>query len=221
MITAIIGISVVNVFWSGIKLDDRLRWAHDNAMEMLIADQSLAKDLENAVNVNLSSSYPNHPAFKGTEDEISFLTITPRGLRRVTYAGGTVDFGKITKVLIGRSMDRAAGGTFLTEESPVEFLLRSEQSLADWVNGVPAGPPQIIASGIKKDSFACAYAPVSKDIAMQGLKALSYKKEWPGPGLPMAVNCRFFVYDPKNPAREYEYQRNIFLAPVDKHAEQA
>src|SRR5580698_3940821 len=82
-ITAIIGVCVYNMFWSAMRLDDKMRHVHDNYMEILMADQGLTHDLENAVNLDFSASYPDSVIFDGQKTGFSFLTQTPAGIKRV------------------------------------------------------------------------------------------------------------------------------------------
>ena len=98
---------------------------------------------------------------------------------------------------------------------PVEFLLRQESSLADWLNDTRVGTSvQIIAAGFKKDSFNCRYAPFVKDLHTGGSKAIDYKDSWDDKALPMAVSCNFILYDPQKPKEGLMFKRDIFLAPV-------
>ena len=92
-ISAIIGLSIYNMFWSAMKLDDKMRRVHDNYMEVLMADQGLTHDLENAINLDFSTSYPDAVIFDGQKTELSFLTQTSRGIKRVRYYSGLLDKG--------------------------------------------------------------------------------------------------------------------------------
>src|ERR1039457_3637777 len=78
-IAAIIGVCVYNMFWSALKLDDKMRRVHDNYMEVLMADLGLTHDLENAVTLDLSGSYSDSQNFEGKPQEFSFLTQTTKG----------------------------------------------------------------------------------------------------------------------------------------------
>src|ERR1700683_4046896 len=82
-IGAIIGLCVYNMFWSAMKLDDKMRRVHDNYMEVLMADQGLTHDLENAINLDLSASYPDSKVFDGQKNGFSFITQTSKGIKRV------------------------------------------------------------------------------------------------------------------------------------------
>ncbi len=212
-ITAIIGLSVYNLFWSALKLDDKLRRVHDNYMEVLMADQSLTKDLENAIGLDLSVNYPAQKVFDGQKNELAFLTVTPTGIKRVRYFSGMVDRGKVTKTLIGQRVSHLSSA-FTRESLPIEFLLRQESSLADWANETKNQSTQIVAAGFKKGTFHCQYAPWTQDLNIQGAKAIVYKDHWDNPGLPMAVSCSFSLYDPQSPQADIIFKRDIFLAPL-------
>ncbi len=215
-IGAIIGASVYNMFWVGLKLDDKMRRVHDNYMEVLMADQGLTHDLENAVNLDFSASYPDVQIFDGQKTGFSFLTQTPKGIRRVRYYSGLLDQGTITKTMIGRVVNPSSKITTYSKQSlPIEFLLRQESSLADWLNETSYDTSsQIVAAGLKKGSFNCQYAPFDKDLHTTGSQGIIYKDSWDDKGLPLAVSCRFILYDPKNIQKGLMFKRDIFLAPV-------
>ena len=212
-IAAIIGTSIYNMFWSAMKLDDKLRHVHDSYMELLMADLGLTHDLENAVNLDFSASYRDAVIFDGQKDEFSFLTQTPRGIKRVLYYSGLFDAGTVAKRMIGRVTNPSMINS--RESLPVEFLLRQESSLSDWLNeGTNDTSVQIVAAGLKKESFNCQYAPFMKDLHTGGSKAIVYKDSWDDKGLPMAVSCSFILYDTQKPQEGLMFKRDIFLAPV-------
>jgi prepilin-type N-terminal cleavage/methylation domain-containing protein len=205
-IGAIIGVSVYNMFWSAVKLDNKMRRVHDEFMEVLMADQAMARDLENAINLDFSASYPGAIVFNGQKSEFSFLTQTPKGIKHVRYYSGSRDMGTASKTMIGSVVNRS---------NPIEFLLRQESSLADWLNETTTGTStQVVAVGLKKGSFNCQYAPYVKDLHISGSKGIVYKDTWDDKGLPLAVSCNFILYDPKKPEVGLMFKRDIFLAPV-------
>jgi len=215
-ITAIIGISIYNMFWSAMKLDDKMRRVHDNYMEVLMATQSLTHDLENAVDLDYSASYPDSVVFDGQKEEFSFLTQTPMGIKHVRYYSGLFNGPQVTRAMIGRVTNPSI--TNSRESLPVEFLLRQQSSLADWLNETTNDTSvQIVAAGFKKESFNCQYAPFVKDLHTGGAKAIVYKDTWSDKGLPMAVSCSFILYDVKNPQAGLMFKRDIFLAPVTSY----
>jgi len=215
-ITAIIGASVYNMFWSAMKLDDKMRRAHDSYMEVLMVDQILTHDLENAISLDFSSSYPDAKIFDGRPQEFSFLTQTSKGIKHIRYYTGLWDQGAFTKSMIGRVTNPSNGITSYSSGSlPIEFLLRQESSLADWMNQTNTdSSTQIVAAGLKKGSFNCQYAPFVKDLHKSGAKSIDYKDSWDHQGLPMAVSCNFVLFDPKNPKEGLMFKRDIFLAPI-------
>ena len=215
-IGAIIGVSVYNMFWSAMKLDDKLRRVHDNYLEVLMADQALTHDLENAVDLDFSASYPDAVIFIGQKQEFSFLTQTPAGIKHVRYYSGLINQGNTTKIMIGRVINPSSRITAYSRESlPVEFLLRQESSLADWLNETANEThTQIVAAGLKKGSFNCQYAPSPKDLHTSGSTGIVYTDAWDEKGLPLAVSCNFILYDPKKPEGGLMFNRDIFLAPV-------
>lgn len=214
-IAGIIGVAVYSLFWMGLKLDKRLRSMHENYTELLIADQSLSGDLENAVWVDLSLSYPDLKTFDGQSKEIEFVTRTPKGLKRVRYYSGLVDWGETTRTIIGGKLGNQSRTLFSSEEMPVEFLLRQETDFTDWVNNTP-GPVQIVAAGLRKGSFRLRYAPFTKEIKDSGHKALTFSEVWDGLNLPMVVQCSFSLYSSGNPDKDIAFSRDIFLAPLSK-----
>jgi len=218
-IGAIIGVSVYNMFWASLKLDDKMRRVHDNYMEVLMADQSLTHDLENAINLDFSASYFDAQIFDGQKTGFSFLTQTPTGIKRVRYYSGLYDQGTVTKTMIGRVTNPSSRVTTYSKESlPIEFLLRQESSLADWLNETTNDTStQMVAAGLKKGSFNCQYAPFAKDLHTSGSKGIVYEDSWDDKELPLAVSCSFILYDPKNVQKGLMFKRDIFLAPVPSY----
>jgi len=215
-IAAIIGLCVYNMFWQAMKLDDKMRHVHENYMEVLMADQAFSHDLENAITLDFSASYPDSVIFDGQKTEFSFLTQTPKGIKRVRYYSGLLDQNGVTKTMIGRVTNPS--NNMAKGPLPVEFLLRQESSLADWLNETTdETSTQIVAAGLKKESFNCLYAPFVKDLHTSGSKGIDYKDSWDSKGLPLAVSCNFILYDPKNPQEGLMFKRDIFLAPVGSY----
>ncbi len=219
VITAIIGVSIYNMFWSATKLDDRMRRVHDNYMEVLMADQGLSHDLENAISLDFSASYPDAVIFDGRPQEFSFLTQTAKGIKRVRYFSGLIDQGSVTRTMVGRVTNPSSSITsFSLKSLPIEFLLRQESSLGDWLNETTTDTSvQVVAAGLKKDSFNCQYAPFSKNLHTSGAQGIDYQDSWTDPGLPLAVSCNFVLYDPKQPQAGLMFKREIFLSPVPSY----
>ena len=212
-ITAIIGVTIYNMFWSAVKMDEKMRHVHDDYMEMLMADQSLSHDLENTINLNLIASYPDAVIFDGQKNELSFLTQTPKGIRRVRYYTGFSDQDGVAKSMIGRVVNSSNN----KKDLPFEFLLRDEKSMADWLNEtVNDASTQIVAVGLKKGSFNCRYALFVQNLHTLGAKGIAYQDTWDEKGLPMFVSCRFVLYDPPNIPQGLMFQRDIFLAPLGR-----
>ena len=184
-----------------------------------MADQGLTHDLENAISLDLSASYPGSAVFDGQKTEVSFLTQTPKGIKRVRYFSGLPGQWNITKTMIGRVTNPSKRTTEYSYNSlPIEFLLRQESSLADWLNETANDTSiQIVAAGLKKGSFSCRYAPFVKDLHTAGAKGIVYGDTWDEKGLPMSVSCNFTLYDPKQPREGLMFKRDIFLAPVPSY----
>jgi prepilin-type N-terminal cleavage/methylation domain-containing protein len=213
-IAAIIGVSVYNIFWSAVKLDDKMRRVHDNYIKLLMADRFLTRDLEGAISLDFSASYPDAKSFEGQKSEFSFLVQTPKGIKHVRYYSATSLAGRtVTKAMIGRvvnPLNRDPKGRL-----PVEFLMRQESSMADWLNEASNDTSlQAVAAGIKKGSFNCRYAPFAKDLHTSGAAGIVYKDSWDDKGLPLAVSCSFMLYDLQKPQAGVIFKRDIFLGPV-------
>lgn len=215
-VAAIIGMAVYNMFWSSMKLDDKMRRVHETYMEVLMADQSMTHDLENAISLDFSDSYPDSRVFEGQKTEFTFLTQTPKGIKRVRYYSGFLDRWSMTKRMIGRVVNPSNTDAYYSNESsPVEFLVRQESSLADWLNETGTNTTsQVVAAGLKKGTFQCQYAPFVKDLHTSGPKGIVYSDSWEAKELPMGVCCHFVLYDPKKPQAGTVFKRNIFLSPV-------
>ena len=180
-----------------------------------MADQALSHDLENAINLDFSGSYSDAKNFEGQKTEFSFLTRTPMGIKRVRYYSGLLE-GGVAKSMIGRVINPSSNTTTNLKGSlPIEFLLRQESSLADWLNETTNDTStQIVAAGFKKESFNCQYAAFTKDLHAVGSSGIVYTDTWDNKGLPLAVRCGFVLYDPQKPEEGLLFKRDIFLAPV-------
>ena len=209
-IAAIMGVTIYSLFWSGMALNDRLSGVHKNTMAMLLTSQILSTDLENAVNVDLSSSYPGKASFEGKSGELSFLTRRPEGIKRVTYFTDQ----KARGVVRGerRQTGFMSSQTLAQSARQTEFLLRQETGLSEWANDREGKKfTQVLAARVKKDSFHCRYAPFSTEVITEGPKAVVYSEQWDSSSLPMAVSCSFDLYDPKRPQAQTVFKRDIFL----------
>ncbi len=214
-ITAIIGTCIASMFWSAMKLDDKMRRVHNNYMEVLMADQAMSHDLENALNLDFSASYPDAQIFDGQNTEFSFITQTPKGIKHVHYYSGLLG-GPTAQSMIGRVVNPSSADAVYTKDTlPIEFLVRQESSLADWLNGTNTSTTtQIVAAGLKKGSFNCQYAPYSKTLHTEGAQAVEYQDTWDKKWLPMAVSCSFVLFDPHKPDGGLMFKRDMYLAPV-------
>jgi prepilin-type N-terminal cleavage/methylation domain-containing protein len=211
-ISAIIGVSVYNMFWSAVKLDDKMRRVHDQYMAVLIADQALTHDLENAISLDYSASYPDAVIFDGQKTEFSFLTQTPKGIKHVRYYSGLPGQDPLTKTMIGRVVNESGKNRGTT---PVDFLMRQESSMADWLNETANDTTtQVVAAGLQKGSFNCRYVPLVKNLHTVGSDGIVYTDTWDEKGLPSDVSCSFILYDPQKPEAGLMFKRDIFLAPV-------
>ncbi|MDE2027537.1 MAG: hypothetical protein KGJ11_03210, partial [Candidatus Omnitrophica bacterium] len=138
---------------------------------------------------------------------------TSRGLKRVSYYSSSSVRGRGGQSFIGRVTNPSRRN--LAGRAPVEYLLRQESSLADWLNDADNDTSiQVVTSKLKRGSFNCRYTAKSKDLNTLGAKALDYQDSWDKKGLPLAVSCRFVLYDPGNVQPNLSFKRDIFLAPL-------
>ena len=215
-ITAIIGVSVFSMFFSGVKLDDKLQHLHENYVGLLLADHVMTHDLENAITLDFSSSYPDALVFEGRKNEFSFLIQTSKGIRHIRYFCGIPDDVAIVRRMTGRVVNPLNkvldhGQAVLS----VDFLMRQESSLVDWLNETTQySSIQVIAASFKKNSFHCQYSSSDKDLSGNSAQILSYSDTWDKKILPSSVSCSFTLYDPKNVQYGLMFKREIFLSPI-------
>jgi prepilin-type N-terminal cleavage/methylation domain-containing protein len=189
---AIIIVGVYSMFDSAMTLDHRLQYTHNDTMKILLADEALTHDLENAISLDLSASYPEKLIFEGKPHEFSFLTQTRNGIKHIHYYTGP----------------RPA-----QEHSTDECLMRQESSLADWLNETTHNSfTQMVAEGVKKGSFACRYAAVVKDPSL--MQGISDQDSWDAKTLPAAVSCSFALIDSQSQRQGSMFKREVLLAPV-------
>ena len=215
IITAIIGLVAFQVLWSGMVLDQRLRWVHQHYARALMADELITRDLENAVNVDFSVSYPSLKSFDGKSQSFEFLTATRNGIKRVKYFSGDLNRGSIKKTVIGGHVTRLNTMKFVNESAAVEYMFRQESSLSQWTKSDSRDATvEIIAPGLKKDSFKCMYAERSAEITFRRKDAIAYLPKWDNQELPMAVSCQWAFYDQRQPHGDVLVKRDFFLSPL-------
>lgn len=186
LIASVIGLCMFNMLVTGIKVSESLRWVKDNHQAYLTFDALLTKDLENAVSLDLSASYPDMKLFDGKTQAMAFLTKTPYGIRRVSY------------LVDGHAR-----------------LVRQEMTLAHWVGGQRFNDAQqILIRHMDRAAFKCRYAAFDKDIYAQGINALSFKDAWEDAGLPMVVNCTYAREDQGHTTALLRFDRMMFTSPV-------
>lgn len=194
VVGAIVLVTVNHVLWTGLKVEERLRFIHNNFVNVLRADYILSRDLENAIRLDLSLSYPELKIFLGKPREIQFLINTDKGIKRVRY-------------FVGR-LDNSA------RKGEVETIFRQEVGLSDWVNhGIEQASAEVLLTSVEKDSFECKYAAWPNQLDKNNLVSISYKDQWSENGLPMMVMCRYSLFDTKNKEMVTAFQREMYLAP--------
>jgi len=219
VIFSIIALTLYNVFWMGIKIDNRSEGINKNYQEARLAFEVLSQDLENAILYDFSASYPQEISFKGQADQFSFLLPNEDGVEKVRYYLGMPDWEKITRVIIKQHMNHLSHITLTSnEDAPIRFLMRQEVLLStDLSKGKNTSLGEVIAAGIKKDSLRFQYGFIKQDASSPNPthKEIIWKDTWEDVTLPLAVRVEMTLFDIDNPEGGEVLQRDIYLAPVD------
>lgn len=211
IIFAIIGLSAYNVFWMGMKVDHKANGINRSYVELKAALDLVSKDLENAFVYDLSASYPKELFFRGGPDQMAFLSVIKDEIKSVRYYLDLPDWGRVTRTIVGRHVKD------LKQEIPIQFLMRQEISLPEYLSKktqVPEG--EIIVAAVKKSGLKLAYGILQKNSKDKDqLKKMIWKDSWTQNALPNAVRLEITLYDQANPRTGVIFKREIYLPRVE------
>jgi prepilin-type N-terminal cleavage/methylation domain-containing protein len=215
-IFAIIGVTLYNMFWMGMKIDDKANSINKSYQEARTAFDVMARDLENTFAYDFSSSYPQEISFKGKPDEMTFLVPTEQGIRSVRFYLGLPDWGRITKVIIAQHVKKSKGVS--TDSTPIRFLMRQEINFPEYMSkkkNLPEG--EMVTAVIKAEGLKFSYAALKKvpDGQRPRVQDLIWQDHWDEVALPQAVQVEFVLFDAQNPKAEPRLRREIYLNSLE------
>ncbi|MBF0593564.1 MAG: prepilin-type N-terminal cleavage/methylation domain-containing protein [Candidatus Omnitrophica bacterium] len=187
-IFSLIALVLAGMLWGGIHLEASVRRMAHGTYEVQKAMRLMARDIENAVAIDLSKMNAMPMSLTGTKDRLTLLTRGSQGIVQVTYRVGTIDEGVRFVTRIGRHVSSLKelniNGSSMDHG---KLLLREEVSFKDLVTGTKSdtAATEVLAAGVYPDDLVFSYG------AMEDPNK-------PGPGLVFQEN--WAVTDNKLPA---------------------
>lgn len=198
-ITVFVLVTVYSTFYSGMKFNSRAQNESLVFRQARWALKGLERELENMVAYDFSGSYEDKFAFKGADDEITFLTNVQGNIRVVTYMLMPAQDVKIHQVLVDRSASDQARTVVAQTRSAqaVEYLVRKERSLLDYLSGdLPEHiNVEIVSKNVKADGLKFSFAFFQVEGGTQEVK----QGTWALNQIPLSVSVdiQFVAHNPK------------------------
>jgi prepilin-type N-terminal cleavage/methylation domain-containing protein len=211
IIFALVAGSLYGMLYNGIKLDGKSQYIHKTYNEARIAFDAFARELPNAISYDFSASYPEQVAFAGREKELTFILPTDQGIYAVHYYAGRPDMGNVSKtILAGVVKNLRSAGSSSRQEAPVDFLMRQQSPLPDYLSKKET-EAEVISAGLMKAGLSFEYGVHAKDERAPGGPELLWQQNWQKPSLPEAVRVTLTLFDPDHPDDGVELVREIYL----------
>ncbi len=165
VIFSVIAVTIYSVFLSALKIQKRSFGHQEAVVQINLALETMARDLENAADYDFSQSYPSLKSFQASSDQVRFLQATDQGLQFVSYHLEVSDQATRHTVKVGAHVDK---NTSITEETsvtePVYQLVRQTQP---WVDGVNESKEnlqhRVVARGIPADGLVLGFGSQNPD----------------------------------------------------------
>jgi prepilin-type N-terminal cleavage/methylation domain-containing protein len=191
---SVVAVCIYSTFWAGVKLSRRSENEGGSYREAHWALEIMAKDMENTVPYDFSSSYPGKTAFEGGENKITFMTSSQDGLKAVSYYLVSPEETRIHQVVVGAVHRKNVGVTVRDERARRPYcLVREERDFVDFLQGGPdgGGTSEVMASNMQEDGlkFSFGYLKEGED------RLYVWKDTWQNPYPPRAVRVEmdFFI----------------------------
>ena len=160
-IFSMVALCVYGTFWAGVRINQRSEGESAAYHQMRLALDLMSVDLENAVPYDFTNSYPEKTAFTGTNDVVTFLLSTGKGLKVIRYYLDSPREGSVHKVVVGARYDRNVDTLvdYRKQEVRLRDLMREEWDLPEYVSGVTAKDHavEVIATNIGENSLKLSY----------------------------------------------------------------
>lgn len=188
LIFAVIAAALYSTFASGLKVQQRANNEGLLYHQAKLNLDMIARELESAVSIDLSRSYPVFRSFEANSQGFSFLIVDQDQVKRVRYYLQNAQEVSVHKVLLGRRSQKNVAVTNINSDTALSqaTLMRSEQPLSDLLgSGAGHGERQeIVLEHIDAATFQvlCAYLTTT-----QGMTDLEWKQGWDKDYLPAGV----------------------------------
>ncbi|MBF0386489.1 MAG: prepilin-type N-terminal cleavage/methylation domain-containing protein [Candidatus Omnitrophica bacterium] len=177
---SIIALVLAGMLWGGVKLEASARGMARGSFAAQRALGVMARDLENAVVLDLAGLPALPPVCVGESGKMAFYTRRARGIVVVTYRLGelTADTRRLMRAE-GRSKSESGA-----VKDRGRALLREEVLLKDLLEGAENTPlVEALAEGLKEGGLVFSYGALEK----AGQPGVLFADRWQKVGLPAAV----------------------------------
>lgn len=183
---SVVAVSVYSTFWAGVKLSQRSEREGGAYREARWALEIMAREMENTVPYDFSSSYPGKTAFEGGGNKVTFVMPSTDGLRVVSYYLAPPEETTIHQVIVGRAHRKNVGVTVREERARRPYcLVREERDFVDFLSGGSdaGGTGEVMASQMQEEGlrFSFGYLKEGED------RLYVWKDTWQNPYPPRAV----------------------------------
>jgi len=212
-IFSIIVMGLYGVFWSAITINKRSEEVNSVYREARWSMERLAKDLENMVYYQFGSQYPEEQLFKSESGKITFVIADEAGLKVVKYYIDQPDYGTIHRTGIGQRVAHLKEiVTQSDQDDSMDFLMREEQSLVDYLQFQPEDniEKEVLSIYVKEDGLQFQYAYFQEDA---GPTEIQWSDQWKENYLPLGMRVTMTFWGPSKGAKELVLTREIVIPP--------
>ncbi len=212
LIFAVIAAALYSTFASGLKVQQRANNEGLLYHQAKLNLDMIARELESAVSIDLSRSYPVFKSFEANGQGFSFLTIDQDQIKRVRYYLQSPQEIFVHKVFLGRRSQKNIAVTNISSGTSFSqaTLVRSEQLLSDFLSGGDGHNerPEIILEHIDAATFQvlCAYLTT-----VQGAAELEWKQGWDKDYLPAGIRMVMTLLPTGRNRRSVAIVKDIYI----------
>lgn len=212
VIFAILASSLYGVFASAWQIQKRSQGLSRIHREASWAMDMLARDLENMAGYDFTGSYPRQLAFTADAGKITFLTVTDKGLRFVSYRVETPQATKVHQVVLAEKTKKNVALKLGDENAGVKtaFLVREETGFAAYLQEAATGAPgdiEILSSRISQDGlkFQFAFEPQEPEADYE------WRPVWGQDHIPLGVRVEMAFVLSDKARSQLKFKRDIHV----------
>ena len=175
--------SLVYGFWhTMVSSDAVLKDRSSLYRDLRLSFNAMRDDLARAVAYDFSGSYPDRRYFTADGRRMEFLAVFPDGINVVAYEIGRPDWGKKTKVIVGKTVKNIQQVIETTKMDDRVFLMRGQVLLSDALKKpLPVKADQILFGPFGPSALSWQFLTI-EDGKTQTVEA------WGEKGFPNAVD---------------------------------